>query len=109
MKNKNIIAALLIGNVILLGAVIDYKNQKSETQKIVEPPIPETVVGWDYQNDTWLIQKEQVMSDSDIERIRDELPDTHYLYTPGNPYKYKSTEEKIEEYVEDNLDELLDN
>lgn len=111
-KASLVILAITFG----ISLSIDEEDHTRVTEGEREPPPPNSV-GWDYQNNRWIeaktggssIKKEPIMSDSDVERIRRDLPPGYYLYTPGNPYKYRTTEEKIEEYIEDNLDELLEN
>lgn len=90
---------------------IEKQERVFDIVKTKEPP--ENSIGYDYEKKGWRVpiiesRKGKPLSEAEVEEIRRNLPDDKYLYTPGNPRKYRSTDEKIEEYIEDNIDEIME-
>lgn len=88
------------------GIPIDSSSQ-SKVDYRFNPP--ENSVGWDYSKSEWIVKRNGTFSEAEVEEIRRNLPDDKFLYTPGRARGYRSTEEKIEDYIEDNIDEIIEN
>ena len=101
MKKINILASIL-----LMGFAISQSGESGETDtnphQILLPSMDAR--GWDYQAGDYIY----FPTEDDVDWIRKSLPDHQYLYTPGNPYKYQTDEQKIQEYLDDNLEDYLD-
>lgn len=79
--------------------------QKREQQVISQPPSTmKNVRAYDFDRGTFTNY-----SDEEIRIMREKQsyqPDGGYIYTPGR--KIKTREEEIESYIEDNIDDILD-
>jgi len=105
------ISLLILATGIALECSNEYRHKKIEDNKGYE--VPDKSTGWDYNKSEWIVKKDGTiilpnhnLNEADIEEIRRNLPDNLYLHTPGRANGYRSTEEKIEQYIEDHYEEL---
>jgi len=114
---KNIVIALLIALCFMLYLQGDKTEKEANDLKYQKLSVPDPVEGdysniksWDFEQWTWeTYSKPQNLSDEEIRTLREKHSyknDGSYIYTPGR--RVKTREQEIQEYIDDNIDEIID-
>lgn len=114
MSKNTIIGILFVACIILVGINLQTKEEKVRDryqQEILTPPpsTQENNRGFDYQRGSW-----RNYSDEEIRMMREVhsySSDGSYIHTPGRRVKTKKQEieDMVQEYIDDNIDYILDN
>lgn len=118
MKEAKIFMYLTLGILFATTAYSLYKGEeKPKFEPIQKPPenLRNQTRGWDWAEKEYKYYDRQPLrssdlSDEEIRILREKQSfksDGSYIYTPGR--KVKSREREIQDYIDDNIDDILDN
>ena len=114
---KGIITFFLLIACMLMYIEKDKAEEEVKKLKYEKLSVPDPIDGdyskvksWDFEQQTWeTYSKPQNLSDEEIRILREKQSyknDGSYIYTPGR--RVKTREQEIQEYIDDNIDEIID-
>lgn len=114
---KGIITFFLLIACCMMYIEKDKAEEEVKKLKYEKLSVPDPVGGdysniksWNFEEQTWETYKHPYnLSDEEIRMLREKQSyksNSTYIYTPGR--HVKTREQEIEEYIEDNIDDILD-